>query len=723
MTDQPGILRFGVFEVHLAAGELRKSGSRVKLQEQPFQVLVTLLKRPGEIVTREELKEKLWAGDTFVDFDHSLSTAVNKIREVLGDSATNPRFIETVPRKGYRFIGGAGMAQGGAAELAAEAPKAPVASRRRWAWGFAGIALVALGVFGISKWQSEARRSSAPEGPVPFTSLRGSEERPAFSPDGTRVAFSWSGEAGDNVDIYVQVAGSSNRLRLTSDPAIDEAPSWSADGRQIAFVRTSDRGQTICLTSPVGGPERRVVEFSHRSLATASPLLGRSQTVAWGGLAWSPDSKSILFCERETSAAPAAIYRLFLETGEKQRLTSPPVIDPFLEHGDSFPAVSPDGRTLAFARGTTFNTEIYVVPLGGGEARALTSQGQMTLGLTWTADGREIVYAKTPTLADVRGWLWRVSAAGGDPRVVQGAGQDVRYPASSAQGKLVYERVNSDANVWLYPFPGEDSGASPQQVIASTYVDYEPRISPQGDRIVFSSNRTGYFEIWVSDLDGSNLTQLTSLKGWAGSPRWSPDGLRIAFDSNARGNWDILVIDAQGGPPRQLTRDESFDARPSWSHDGGWLYFASDRGGTFQIWKQSPDGGEAVQVTQSGGFQPFESADGRFVYFERSDFNFEVWRVPVEGGEEAAVRQATNTAAWALGAKGFYYVEYMEASTDPGKWVLRLLPFDATEPVDVMEVPPPRWASSLDVSPDGKSFAYVQSDRVESDLMLIENFE
>jgi DNA-binding winged helix-turn-helix (wHTH) protein len=89
--DQPGILRFGVFEVHLAAGEVRKNGSRVKLQQQPFQLLVTLLKRPGEIVTREELKEKLWAGDTFVDFDHSLSTAVNKIREALGDSAASPR--------------------------------------------------------------------------------------------------------------------------------------------------------------------------------------------------------------------------------------------------------------------------------------------------------------------------------------------------------------------------------------------------------------------------------------------------------------------------------------------------------------------------------------------------------------------------------------------------------------------------------------------------------
>src|SRR5436309_10811899 len=104
-TNQAGrIVRFGVFEVDLAAGELRKSGARVRLQEQPFQVLAYLSQHPGEIVTREELRQKLWPADTFVDFDHSLNTAVNKLREALGDSASNPRYIETLSRRGYRFL-------------------------------------------------------------------------------------------------------------------------------------------------------------------------------------------------------------------------------------------------------------------------------------------------------------------------------------------------------------------------------------------------------------------------------------------------------------------------------------------------------------------------------------------------------------------------------------------------------------------------------------------
>jgi DNA-binding winged helix-turn-helix (wHTH) protein len=103
-TTGARLLRFGLFEVDLLAGELRKQGNRVRLQEQPFQVLAALLQAPGEVISRDQLREKIWPADTFVDFDHSLNTAINKIREALGDSASNPRFVETLARRGYRFI-------------------------------------------------------------------------------------------------------------------------------------------------------------------------------------------------------------------------------------------------------------------------------------------------------------------------------------------------------------------------------------------------------------------------------------------------------------------------------------------------------------------------------------------------------------------------------------------------------------------------------------------
>src|SRR5580700_10069200 len=118
------LVRFGVFEVDLRAGELRKKGTKIRLQGQPYLLLITLVKQPGEVVTREELRSALWPQDTFVDFDHGLGTAVNKLREVLGDSAANPRFVETLPRRGYRFI--APVETIGESETAPAASQAPI---------------------------------------------------------------------------------------------------------------------------------------------------------------------------------------------------------------------------------------------------------------------------------------------------------------------------------------------------------------------------------------------------------------------------------------------------------------------------------------------------------------------------------------------------------------------------------------------------------------------
>src|ERR1700680_616926 len=124
-SRSPAILRFGVFEVDVRSGELRKQGVRIKVQEQPFHVLTVLLQRPGEAITREELRSQNWPADTFVDFDNSLNTAINKLREALGDSADNPRFIETLPRRGYRFIAPVAGVDGTTKGTAAGVPARP----------------------------------------------------------------------------------------------------------------------------------------------------------------------------------------------------------------------------------------------------------------------------------------------------------------------------------------------------------------------------------------------------------------------------------------------------------------------------------------------------------------------------------------------------------------------------------------------------------------------
>ena len=241
-------VRFGTFEVNFEAGEVRKSGIRLKLQEQPFRVLTLLLERPGEILSREELQRKLWPEDTFVDFENSLNSAVARLRDVLGDSATTPRFIETVPRRGYRFVA---SVEG---EPAAPAPESPGVRRIRWPWLAAATAAAVLATAAI--WRYSPGLPEAQPELIPLTTYPGNEGSPTFSPDGNRVAFVWTGPNDDNFDIYVNVIGTDNPQLRTSHPARDVSPEFSPDGRWIAFVRETERGTgDVMLVPSVGGRE------------------------------------------------------------------------------------------------------------------------------------------------------------------------------------------------------------------------------------------------------------------------------------------------------------------------------------------------------------------------------------------------------------------------------------------------------------------------------------
>jgi DNA-binding winged helix-turn-helix (wHTH) protein len=223
------LVRFGDFEVDLRTGELRKAGLKLKFGGRPFQVLSLLLERPGEVVTREELQKRLWP-DTFVDVDHNLNTAINKIREVLGDSAEMPRFVETLPRRGYRFIGK--LERPVPAVIAVE-PGRDWHSRRGWLKIAAAVFALAVVSLGAVTAYLRYRQQRPPEQQVlnvlPFTASPGEETSPAFSPDGSRIAFAWNGDSvpgPKGYDLYVKAIGSETVLRLTQHPAEWISPAW-----------------------------------------------------------------------------------------------------------------------------------------------------------------------------------------------------------------------------------------------------------------------------------------------------------------------------------------------------------------------------------------------------------------------------------------------------------------------------------------------------------------
>lgn len=209
MSD--GIFQFGTFELNKRSGELRKNGARIKVQEQPFQILVLLLEHPGEIVGREEIRSRLWPDNTFVDFDNAISSAVRKLREALNDNADTPRFIETVARRGYRFIGSKVVA-------------APTAKPRHiTAAAIAAGALLTVGL--MARWLWPTAKPDSPQlTPLPLTAASGWERDPTFSPDGSEIAYAWNETGIGPTHIYMKRIDAGRPLQLTTGPKSDSYP-------------------------------------------------------------------------------------------------------------------------------------------------------------------------------------------------------------------------------------------------------------------------------------------------------------------------------------------------------------------------------------------------------------------------------------------------------------------------------------------------------------------
>ncbi len=653
-AGQARLLRFGTFELDLAAGELRKNGAKVRLREQPFQLLVALAGRPGEVVTREELKEKLWPADTYVDFDRSLNSAASKLRDALGDSASSPRFIETLPRRGYRFLASlefVGDAETGGLELSTGVRARPAVSlradrkaaeqsdpRRKLRVQQVLLAVTVVTLFAVSfvhfrrepiaPQEMPARRFSfAPEH---LTYMLKDLAQAVISPNGKHIVY--VAGPGDP-RLWVRDLDR-ERPREIEGTEGARLPFWSPGSEFIGFAA----GGEVKKISAQGGAAATICKLDR----------------AYVGSSWSPDGDSIVFA----SGGPKQLYEVAAQGGTPRLLAEPDWSDkePSIVLPHFLPSSS-GGRTLLYAKGTLGGTEIVVWNLETGEPRVL-------------GDGGAPVYSPTGHIiyTEPGGDLWALPFSLETLSPMGEAfpiAQEGVSPSVSDDGTLPYSDLVQGRQqlVWL-DRQGKKLGAigQPQQQIRA------PRLSPDGRRVVVHGWEDSNTDVWVHEVDRPIRQRVTFHPGHDDSTIWSPSGKEVTFRSTREGHYDIYSRPLEGtGEPRLLVGTPLAELPRDWSLDGKHLlYTANDPENDLDLWrlerKQDGSGFDALPFLQtpSRETEPRFSPDGRFVVYrsDKSGRNEIYVRSFPDGANDWQVStKGSVQPRWSHNGKELFYVE------------------------------------------------------------------
>jgi Tol biopolymer transport system component/DNA-binding winged helix-turn-helix (wHTH) protein len=533
--EEKRVVRFGLFEADLKAGELRRNGSKVRVQEQPFQVLTVLLEQPGEVITRDELRSRLWPSDTFVDFDHSLNTAVRRLRDALGDSAENPRFVETVARRGYRFL--APVLRESVEPVAPASPSV----HRSWILPFAAGA-IAIALFAVATWHvihwfprppfSQKRLTAKPEEDPILSAV--------LSPDGKYLAFA------DRTGFYLQEVdtGETHAVPLPKVPALTNA-AWSPLERH-GLHRVGD----VSPTSLVPEPQSWFPDSTHLvaswvtnprrppSLWEISVLGGEPRKLIDEG--WrpsvSPDGEQIAFL-RDSQRGENEIWLMSADGGQAH------IIRPAEGSFCGTPAWSPDSRAIAFARSVYIpglwlsSTEIDVMNVATKAAQLLLARSGLAPAVAWLKDDRLIFSMDEPPPNRTDSNLWWVHVdsralrvTGNPTRITSDAG-GVASVSVSADGK----RLALTRRVWqpdVYVADVLDHGASLgplKRLTLDERADIPYSWTPDGRSVIFISDRYGAFNIFKQDVNDPTPDLLVGGKEPLSIPRLSPDSSQIIY--------------------------------------------------------------------------------------------------------------------------------------------------------------------------------------------------
>jgi DNA-binding winged helix-turn-helix (wHTH) protein/Tol biopolymer transport system component len=560
----PLIVRFGTFELDLQTGELRHAGKKVRLQEQPFQVLAALLEHPGKIVTREELRSKLWPEDTFVDFDHSLNAAIKRLRDALGESADAPVFIETLARRGYRFIAPVNdSAPSGGVQIAPLPERSKsLLSTYRLSVGCIALLMIASLIWAV--WRLPLRRTDIIERKLTANLSENSVSSAAVSHDGIYLAYA------DNTGVYLKLirTGETHRVPLPADftARVDD---WFPDGSHLLVTRQEQvERASLWSVSVFGGSPRPLADD------------------AFGGSV-SPDGAHIAFRRVYGDSVNFDFGReqwVMRSDGAEQIKVATDKSD-----GSALgaPTWSPDCKRIAYIRTTWWTlpltSSVEVNDWQTANAQTLFSDGRLTPALHWLRDGR-LIYALSDSQYDRQdSSLWTVplqqfEKISGPPNRITGGSGWISHVAGSADGRVVAilrGRWSSFVSIGTLAADGTHLLAN-RRLTLDENANYPFSWTPDSKAVLFASDRNGSLEIFKQPIDQPLAESLASSEEQLLQPRLTPDGSEILYVSTPKSTnpeipegevrvratvrnqlaaSSILAIPKGGGTPRLVLKD------------------------------------------------------------------------------------------------------------------------------------------------------------------------
>ena len=736
---------FGDFRLDPARRLLTRSDGRaIEITSKAFDALTHLVAHAGTPVARSELAGALWPR-TIVE-DNSLSKLIVTLRRALGETDEH-RYIATLPGRGYQFVAAVRRVEAQPFTEPETAQSARTAGqsmglsptdlppqRRGPVFVIASIVVVSLAAVAFAALRFAPARpgaggagTSTPLGtPVhvtPITSRTGYELAPTLSPDGESVAFSWDGQGGDR-NLYVTRIGGSGMSRLTDAAEPDRFPAWSPDGAHIAFLREMGPDSFDLMVVPApGGRERRFRNVHVRPTAVyASPMV-----------TWSDFGEAVVFTTRsgDEVASSHHLYQLSIASGETVQLTAGDNVY------DTSPAVSADGRRLAFVRhdGSSVHGRgtLMVQSLSGDaaaqkpvEVHVPSTPGNATAAYvihspSWSRDGRFLTFVLGTDLLE-----WELGAPAS--RVVYpGTGRlggltlagdvsAITMVRDGGRARAVVASIDRSSDIFALPLAPATHEAigPPAPRFPSSAGETHPRFSPDGRRVAFVSARDGLSDVWVGAADASEPWRITDMQSRiVGFPRWSPDGRRIAFHAFDGSERQIYFVDPEAGAPQRIAAGCCLE----WSRDGEHLY-VTDLGADHTISRIRVADGQRERLF-AGGF-PGLTADGSTLLYgkvgERSIYARAVSGDVRNNPEQLLVTDSSYPSATAATIDGFFYVRYSSASE---RGQIRFYDYATRRTRAIADVPA-GVGEVLTLSPDGTELLYAAQSESGADLWLLD---